>query len=75
MQLHGQSWIIDDTSGPDRVDATCAALGMCRASYDRTRKPLVHGPRDQVGSPRSLLPDEQPAVVVFHPPTRTRFPR
>jgi putative transposase len=59
--------IVDETSGPDGVDATCAALGVCRASYYRSRQPRVFGPRYQMRSPRSLLPEEQRAVLdVFH---------
>ena len=59
--------IVDDTSGPDGVDATCAALGVCRASYYRSRQPRTYGPRYQMRSPRSLLPEEQRAVLgVLH---------
>jgi putative transposase len=59
--------IVDDTCGPDGVDATCFALGVCRASYYRSRQPRVFGPRYQMRSPRSLLPEEQRAVLdVFH---------
>jgi putative transposase len=59
--------IVDDTSGPDGVDATCAALGVCRATYYRSRQPRVYGPRHQVRCPRSLLPEEQRAILdLFH---------
>ena len=59
--------IVDDTSGPDGVDATCIALGVCRASYYRSRQPRTYGPRYQMRSPRSLLPVERRAVLdVLH---------
>lgn len=59
--------IVDDTSGVDGVDATCAALGVFRARYYRSRQPRVYGPRHQVRCPRSLLPAEQRAVLdLFH---------
>ena len=59
--------IVDDTSGPDGVDATCIALGVCRASYYRSRQPRTYGPRCQMRSPRSLLPQEQRGVLdVLH---------
>jgi len=59
--------IVDDTSAVDGVDATCAALGVCRASSYRSREPRVYGPRHQVTCPRSLLPEEKRAVLnLFH---------
>jgi putative transposase len=59
--------IVDDTAGPDGIDATCIALGVCRASYYRSRAPRVYGPRYQARCPRSLLPEETQAVLdVFH---------
>ena len=59
--------IVDDTSGPDGVDATCAALGVCRASYYRSREPRVYGPAHRVPSPRALVPEEIQAVLaLFH---------
>lgn len=59
--------IVDDTAAPDGIDATCDALGVCRASYYRSRQPRVYGPRYQMRCPRSLLPEERRAVLeLFH---------
>ena len=59
--------IVDETCGPDGVDATCAALGVCRASYYRSRQPRPYGPRYQMRCPRALLPEEQRTVLdLFH---------
>ncbi|HEY0252058.1 MAG TPA: hypothetical protein VGC41_11055, partial [Kofleriaceae bacterium] len=59
--------IVDDTSGPDGIEATCDALGVCRASYYRSRRPRVYGPRYQMRCPRSLLPEERQEVLgLFH---------
>ena len=59
--------IVDDTCSADGIDATCIALGVCRASYYRSRAPRVYGPRYQVRCPRSLLLEERQAVLdVFH---------
>lgn len=59
--------IVDETSSADGIDATCDALGVCRASYYRSRRPRVYGPRYRMPCPRSLLPEERQAVLdVFH---------
>lgn len=59
--------LIDDTSEPDGVEATCAALGVCRASYYRSRAPRMYGPVHRMSSPRSLLAEEkQPVLDMFH---------
>ena len=59
--------IVDETSAVDGIDATCEALGVCRASYYRSRAPRVYGPRYRMRSPRSLLPEEKRAVLdLFH---------
>lgn len=59
--------IVDETSVVDGIDATCEALGVCRASYYRSREPRVYGPRYRMRSPRSLLPEEKRAVLdLFH---------
>ena len=57
--------IVDETCGPDGVDATCAALGVCRARYYRSRQPRAYGPRYQMRCPRALLPEEQ-RTARFH---------
>jgi hypothetical protein len=59
--------IVDDTSGPDGVDATCEALGVCRAGYYRSRQPRVYGPAQRVPSARALVPEETRVVLaLFH---------
>jgi len=57
--------IVDDTSGVDGVDATCVALGVCRATYYRSRQPRMYGPRHQMRTPRSLLPEETREVLAL----------
>ena len=57
--------IVDDTSGADGIDETCLALGVCRATYYRSRQPRMYGPRHQVRSPRSLLPEETSEVLAL----------
>ena len=59
--------IVDDTSGEDGIDATCDALGVCRATYYRSRRARVYGPRYRMSCPRSLLAEERQAILdVFH---------
>ncbi len=59
--------IVDETSSDDGIDATCDALGVCRATYYRSRRPRVYGPRYHVRCPRSLLPEQRQAILdVFH---------
>jgi putative transposase len=58
--------IVDETSSEDGIDSTCDALGVCRATYYRSRR-RVFGPRYQVRCPRSLLAEERQAILdVFH---------
>jgi putative transposase len=59
--------IVDETSSEDGIDGTCDALGVCRATYYRSRRPRMYGPRYQVRCPRSLLAEERQAILdVFH---------
>ena len=59
--------IVDETWAEDGIEATCDALGVCRATYYRSRRPRVYGPRYRVRCPRSLLPEQRQAILgVFH---------
>jgi len=59
--------IIDKTSAIDGIEATCAALGVCRATYYRRRLPATYGPVHRPRPPRALSPDETRAVLdVLH---------
>jgi putative transposase len=59
--------IIDETSAVDGVEATCAALGVCRATYYRWRRPPTYGPVHRPRPPRALSADETRAVLdVLH---------
>jgi transposase-like protein len=59
--------IVEATSAVDGIEATCDALGVCRASYYRSPQRRVYGPRRQMRCPRSLLPDERREVLeLFH---------
>lgn len=59
--------IIDETSAVDGIDATCDALGVCRATYFRWKRPKVYGPRHRRPPPRALLPAETQEVLdVLH---------
>lgn len=59
--------IVDETSAVDGIDATCDALGVCRATYYRSRTPRMYGPCQRAPAPRSLLPEEKRAVLdLFH---------
>jgi len=59
--------IVDDTSSEEGIDATCDALGVCRATYYRSRRPRAYGPRFHVRCPRSLLAEQRQAILdVFH---------
>lgn len=59
--------LVDDTSSEDGIDATCDALGVCRATYYRSRRPHVYGPRYHVRCPRSLLAEQRQEILdVFH---------
>jgi|JI9StandDraft_1071089.scaffolds.fasta_scaffold69762_1 putative transposase len=59
--------IIAATSAIDGIDATCDALGVCRASFFRWKQPKVYGPRHRLPPPRALVPAETRAVLdVLH---------
>ena len=59
--------IIDETSTLDGVDATCDALGVCRSTYFRWKRPKVYGPRHRLPPPRALVPAETRVVLdVLH---------
>ena len=59
--------IIDETSALDGIDATCDALGICRSTYFRWKRPKVYGPRHRLAPPRALVPSETQAVLdVLH---------
>ena len=59
--------LVDDTSSEDGIDATCDALGVCRATYYRSRRPCMYGPRYHVRCPRSLLAEQRQDILdVFH---------
>ena len=59
--------LVDDTSSEDGIDATCDALGVCRATYYRSRRPRVYDPRYHVRCPRSLLAEQRQEILdVFH---------
>jgi len=58
--------IVDDTSAVDGIDATCAGLGVCRATYYRWKQP-VYGPAYHPTPARALSTDETGAVLaVLH---------
>ena len=59
--------IVADTSGVDGIDATCIALGVCPATYYRSLRPRMYGPRHQMPCPRTLVHEEKRAVLeLFH---------
>jgi len=59
--------LVDDTSSEDGIDATCDALGVCRATYYRSRRPHMYGAHYQVRCPRSLPVEPRQAILdVFH---------
>lgn len=59
--------IIDETSAIDGVDATCDALGVCRATYYRRKQPKFYGPVHRMPPPRALLPEQTRAILdVLH---------
>ena len=60
--------VIDETSAVDGIDGTCDALGVCRSSYFRWKRPKVYGPRlRRPTPPRALVPEETKAVLdVLH---------
>ena len=48
----------------DGIEATCAALDVCRATYYRSRQPVFYGPVQQPApSPRALSAEETQAVL------------
>lgn len=50
--------------GPELgIVATCAALGVARATYYRQLEPPAHGPPPKKRTPRELLGDERAAVL------------
>ncbi len=59
--------IIDETAAIDGLEATCAALDVCRATYYRWRRPKVVGVVRRAPSPRALSATERSAVLdVLH---------
>jgi putative transposase len=59
--------IIDETSAIDGIEATCAALDVCRATYYRRRQPPVYGPVRQARSKRALSSEERARTLdVLH---------
>jgi putative transposase len=60
--------IVDETCAVDGIEATCAALDVCRATYYRSRQPEFYGPVQQAApSPRALSAEESRAVLdVLH---------
>jgi putative transposase len=59
--------IIDETSVIDGIEATCDAVGVCRSTYYRWKRPRMHGPVHRPRPPRALPPDERRAVIdVLH---------
>jgi putative transposase len=59
--------LVDDTSDRDGIEATCAALEVCRATYYRRRAPEVYWVAQAAHQPRALLPAERRVVLeVLH---------
>ncbi len=58
--------LVDETAAIDGVEATCDALGVCRATYYRWKRP-VYGPAHRPTPARALVPAEVQAVLdVLH---------
>ena len=59
--------IIEETSAIDGIEATCAALEVCRATFYRRRRPPVFGPIRRSRPRRALSPEERTlALAVLH---------
>ena len=59
--------IIEETSAIDGIEATCAALHVCRATFYRRRRPPAFGPVRRARSRRALSPEERAiALAVLH---------
>ena len=59
--------IIEETSAIDGIEATCAALDVCRATFYRRRRPPPFGPLRRTRSRRALSPGERASVLaVLH---------
>lgn len=60
--------IVDQTCAVDGIEATCAALDVCRSTYYRSRQPKFYGPVQRAAlSPRGLSAEESRAVLdVLH---------
>ena len=54
--------LVDETSGVDGIDATCAALSVNRATYYRSRC-VMHGPRRPRRVARALTAEEKQLVL------------
>jgi hypothetical protein len=66
--------LVDDTSDRDGIEATCAALEVCRATYYRRRAPEVYWVAQAAHQPRALLPAERRVVLeVLHGVKLPRF--
>ena len=59
--------IIEETSVIDGIEATCAALDVCRATFYRRRRPPVFGPVRRATPRRALSPEERDTTLaVLH---------
>ncbi len=59
--------LVAETSAVDGIEATCAALGLCRATYHRSLEPATYGPVQRARSPRALCAEETRDVLdVLH---------
>ena len=59
--------IIEETSAIDGIEATCAALEVCRATFYRRRRQPVFGPIRRSRPRRALSPEERAlALAVLH---------
>jgi hypothetical protein len=68
--------IIEETSGIDGIEATCATLDVCRATFCRRRRPPVFSPVRRTKPTRALSPEERAATLaVLHEDRRMVAPR